>query len=88
MNSHSLVFELEREDVLQLFVHCLAQLSLTEKTVLAMYYHENLQLAEKATGFGLTELEVDQMRAKALDTFQTKLAAEIGLVEPLRVSTT
>ena len=82
MNCHSFISEfdtLEREEVLQLFAQCIAQLPATQKIVLAMYYHENLQLAEIATALGLTECEIDQMRAKALGALQTKLADQIGL---------
>ena len=79
MNCHFLISKfdaLEHDEVLQLFVRCIAELPPTQKTVLAMYYHEHLQPAEIATAFGLTEFEIDQIRAKALAALQTMLAAQ------------
>jgi len=39
-----------------------------------MYYHENLPLAEIAIGFGLTEYQAGQLRAKTLVTQRSLLA--------------
>ncbi|MGA8654939.1 MAG: sigma factor-like helix-turn-helix DNA-binding protein [Chthoniobacterales bacterium] len=72
----------ERNEVLSLLVQCLAQLPQMPKKVLAMYYDENLQLAEIATEFGLTEYEVDQLRAKTLGILQTMLITQLGDAKP------
>jgi hypothetical protein len=84
MNSHSSISDFDafdRNEVLSLLVQCIAELSPTQKTVLALYYHENLQLAEIATCVGLTECEIDQIRAETLALLRTMLAAQIGLAE-------
>ena len=67
MNFHSSISEFDafdRNEVLSLLVRCIAELPPTQKTVLAMYYHENLRLAEIATCVGLTECEIDQIRVR------------------------
>ena len=69
----------ERDEVLSLLIQCVARLPEMQKKVLAMYYYENLELSEIATGIGLTEYETDQMRAGALCVLQAKLAIELGL---------
>lgn len=71
----------ERIEVLSLLVQCIEQLPQMSKKVLAMCYEENLQLAEIATALGLTEYEVDQMRAKTLDLLQTMLATQLRFTE-------
>ena len=84
MNSHSSISEFdafERNEVLSLLVQCIAQLPPTQKTVLAMYYHENWQPAEIAACVGLTECEIDQIRAETLALLQTMLAGQLGLAE-------
>jgi DNA-directed RNA polymerase specialized sigma24 family protein len=67
----------DRAEVLSLLAQCVARISQIPKKVLAMYYYENLQVAEIATGLGLTEYEIDQMRAKTLDLLQTVLATQL-----------
>ena len=74
---------LDRDEVLSLLVQCIARVSQIPKKVLAMYYHENLQLAEIATELGLTEYEIDQMRARTLDLLQTVLAAQLSVASNL-----
>ena len=49
-----------------LWVQSIAQLPETQKSVLALYYHEDLEPAEIATCVGLTEGEVDQVRAETV----------------------
>ena len=84
MGGDSSIFEfnaLQREAVLELLAQCIAQLPLTPKTALAMYYHENLELAEIAACLDLTECEIEQIRAEAVGLLQTRLADQIGLPE-------
>ena len=71
----------ERDDVVELLARCIAELPLTDKTILALYYHENLEPAEIATCLGLTQCEIDQVRAEAVGLLQSMLAAQIGLPE-------
>jgi DNA-directed RNA polymerase specialized sigma subunit len=50
---------------------CIAQLPEMPKKGLVLYYNEDFKLAEMATRLGLTEYEVDQLRAKTLGILQT-----------------
>jgi hypothetical protein len=70
---------LQRDDVLEPLAQCIGQLPPTQKTVLAMYYHENLEPTEIAACLGLTECEIDQVRAQTIEFLQTRLTAQIGL---------
>ena len=60
-------------------MHC--RVPLTEKTVLALYYHEDLAATEIATCLGLTDCEIDQVRTETVGLLQSILAAQIGLPE-------
>jgi DNA-directed RNA polymerase specialized sigma subunit len=71
----------ERDEVLELLVGCLAQLHSTQKKVLAMYYHEKLELAEIAACFDLTACEIGKIRAETVELLRTMLATQIGLPE-------
>ena len=56
----------------------MAQLPALQKKVLAMYYYENMQLAEIAKVFGLTESRICQIRGDAVEVLRkylTKLLA-------------
>src|SRR5215472_8417619 len=84
MDIHSSISEfdaLQRDEVLELLVQCISQLSPTQKTILAMYYHEDLEPAEIAPCVELTEGEVDQIRAETVGLLRTMLPAQIGLPE-------
>jgi DNA-directed RNA polymerase specialized sigma subunit len=72
---------LPRDAVLELLVRCIAQLSPKQKSILALYYHEDLEPIEIAACLGLAECEIDQVRAEAVGLLQSMLAAEIGLPE-------
>jgi DNA-directed RNA polymerase specialized sigma subunit len=72
---------LQRDAVLELLAQCIVQLSPTEKTVLAMYYHENLEAAEIAACLGLTECQIEQVRVETSGLLRTMLAAQIGVPE-------
>ena len=84
MDIHSSISEFEalpRDEVLELLVQCISQLSPTQKTILAMYYHEDLEPADIAPCVQLTEGEVDQVRAETVGLLRTMLTAQIGLPE-------
>jgi DNA-directed RNA polymerase specialized sigma subunit len=72
---------LQRDDVLELLAQCIAQLPRTQKTVLALYYHEDLEPAEIAACLDLTECEIEQIRAETLELLQSTLGGQIGLPE-------
>ena len=79
MDCDSSIFDaLQRDDVLELLVQCIAQLPQTPKTVLAMYYHENLQPIEIAAFLALTECEIEQVRAETSGLLRTMLAAQLA----------
>ena len=83
MENHSSISEFEalpRDEVLELLVQCILQLSPTQKTILAMYYHEELEPAEIAVCVGLTEGELDQVRVETVGLLRTMLAAQISLL--------
>ena len=83
MENHSSISEFEalpRDEVLELLVQCILQLSPTQKTILAMYYHEELETAEIAACVGLTEGELHQVRAETLGLLRTMLTAQIDLL--------
>ena len=70
-----------RDAVLELLSQRIVELSPTQKTVLAMYYHENLEPAEIAACLDLTECEIEQVRVETLGLLRTMLAAQIGVPE-------
>ena len=72
---------LQGDVVLELLAQCIAQLPLAQKTVLALYYHEDLAATEIATCLGLTDCEIDQVRTETVGLLQSILAAQIGLPE-------
>jgi len=84
MDIHSSTSEfdaLPRDEVLELLVQCISQLPPTQKTILALYYHEDLEPTEIAAYVGLTEGEVHQVRAETVGLLRTMLAAQIDLPE-------
>jgi RNA polymerase sigma factor for flagellar operon FliA len=74
----SAVHALERKEIISLLAARMAQLPELQKKVLAMYYYENMQLAEIAEIFGLTESRICQIRGEAVQVLRkyiTKLLA-------------
>ncbi len=57
---------LEKAELLQLLTQRIAELPDIPKKILAMYYFENLRLAEIATVFGLTESRICQIHAQTI----------------------
>ena len=74
---------LQREAVLELLAQCIVQLPETPKKILAMYYHENLELSEIAIGFGLTEDEIDLIRTQTVRLLQTNLFRDLEQLDGL-----
>jgi hypothetical protein len=81
MDSHPSISEfdaLPRDEVLEPLAQCISRLSPTQKTILALYYHEDLEAAEIALCVKLTKGEVDQVRAETVGLLRTMSAAQIG----------
>jgi RNA polymerase sigma factor for flagellar operon FliA len=57
---------LEKAELLQLLTQWIAELPDIPKKILAMYYFENLRLAEIAAVFGLTESRICQIHAQTI----------------------
>lgn len=57
---------LEKEELLQLLTQRIAELPDIPKKILAMYYFENMRLAEIAAVFGLTESRICQIHAQTI----------------------
>src|SRR5471032_425056 len=57
---------LEKAELLQLLTQRIAELPDIPKKILAMYYFENMRLAEIATVFGLTESRICQIHAQTI----------------------
>ena len=77
---------LDRHKIQWLLVHCIAKLPPKPKKVLALYYHEDFSLADIATEFGLTENEIDQMRAKTVRVLQLVLTTQLSAALPQKGS--
>ena len=67
--------------VLELLTQHIAHLPRIPKIVLAMYYYENLRLAEIATGLGLTENEIELIRTQAVRLLRNKLVADLKQID-------
>jgi RNA polymerase sigma factor FliA len=59
----------------------LLELSEQERTVMSLYYHEDLKLHEIAMALGVSESRASQIRTKALRTLRTKLGRLRGIGE-------
>jgi RNA polymerase sigma factor for flagellar operon FliA len=57
---------LEKAELLKLLTQRIAELPDIPKKILAMYYFENLRLAEIAAVFGLTESRICQIHAQTI----------------------
>lgn len=64
---------MEREEMRKLVAERIEKLPDIQKRVLAMYYFENMRLAEIAAVFGRTESRICQIHAKAILTLRAQL---------------
>src|SRR5215471_1132710 len=76
-----------RNRTLSRLIQLIVQLPPTSKRVLAMHYYENLQPTEIATSLGLTEHEIDLIRARTVRSLQTMVAAETGIASSVSSDT-
>lgn len=66
---------LEDEELSKLVAQKISELPDMQKRVLAMYYHENLRLAEIAAVFKLTESRICQIHSRAILTLRAQITA-------------
>jgi RNA polymerase sigma factor for flagellar operon FliA len=71
----------DRNKVLELLTQRIAQLPRIPKKVLAMYYYENLQLAEIAAGLGLAESEIELILTQTVRLLRNKLVADLKQID-------
>lgn len=64
---------LHRKEAILLLAQRIAQLPSVPKKVLAMYYHENLRLAEIGARFGISEAKVCQILIRTLGLLRNYL---------------
>lgn len=67
-----------RREMVELVAGRMQQMPDIQKKVLAMYYFENLRLAEIAAGFGLTESRICQIHAQAVLSLRTYIKSVLG----------
>ena len=65
---------LERKEALSLLAQRMAELPDMPKKVMAMYYYENMRLAEIAACFGLTESRICQIHTQTIGLLRNYLA--------------
>lgn len=67
---------LEQEELMQLVARRIEALPETPRKILAMYYHENMRLAEIAEVFGLTESRICQIHSQTVLTLRAAIQRE------------
>jgi RNA polymerase sigma factor for flagellar operon FliA len=65
----------ERKEMIALLAERIAKLPEVPKKVLAMYYYENLRLADIGACFGLTESRICQIHTQAVKQLRAQMAA-------------
>jgi RNA polymerase sigma factor for flagellar operon FliA len=65
--------KLERKELRQHLAHALGQIPERERNILAMYYEEELTLAEIGEVIGVGESRVSQLRSQAISRLRTIL---------------
>ncbi|NBR59564.1 MAG: FliA/WhiG family RNA polymerase sigma factor, partial [Opitutaceae bacterium] len=65
---------LEREELVQLLTERMKELPEVPRKILAMYYFENLRLAEIAAVFELTESRISQIHSQTILGLRAYLA--------------
>jgi RNA polymerase sigma factor FliA len=69
---------LEREERVELMAQALGRLPERERTVLALYFHEELTLRQIATALHLTESRISQIRTAGLNRLRGMLTADVA----------
>ena len=65
---------LEHKEIIAVLAERISQLPELQKKVLAMYYHENMQLSEIAAIFAVTDSQIFKIRGQALAVLRKYLA--------------
>ena len=68
----------ERKEIIALLAERITQLPDVPKKVLAMYYYENLRLADIAACFGLTESRICQIHTQAVSQLRAYMQSILG----------
>jgi len=69
---------MEQEELSQIVAQKIAELPDIQRRVLAMYYHENMRLAEIAAVFKLTESRICQIHSRAILGLRATISAARG----------
>jgi RNA polymerase sigma factor FliA len=70
-NQASVLDEMEKQDLMRLVIERIGQLPDVQKKVLAMYYFEEMRVAEIAAAFGVTEGRISQIHTQAVTSLRT-----------------
>ena len=70
--------ELEKKDLQEVVIARLMELPDMQKKVLAMYYFEEMRLAEIAAAFGVTEGRISQIHTQAVQSLRAFIQRRIG----------
>jgi RNA polymerase sigma factor for flagellar operon FliA len=73
--------QLERNELRRLLARSLGELPERERLILAMYYEEEMTMAEIGAVIGVCESRVSQLRSLALSRLRASLRAALGLPE-------
>jgi RNA polymerase sigma factor for flagellar operon FliA len=79
--SENAVAQLERQELKEHVANAIQELPERERHILALYYHEELTLAEIAEVIGVSESRVSQLRSLAVSRLRTRLRTSLGLEE-------
>jgi RNA polymerase sigma factor for flagellar operon FliA len=81
--SEGVFSQLERKELRVHLARAIEQLPDRERQILALYFEEELTLAEIGKVIGVTESRVSQLRTLALSRLRTLLRQSLGLGEPM-----
>jgi RNA polymerase sigma factor FliA len=73
--------KLERTELRALLAQALLELPERERQILALYYEEEMTMAEIGEVIGVCESRVSQLRSLALSRLRTSLRARLGLLD-------
>ena len=79
--SENAVVQLERKELKAHLASAIQELPERERHILALYYQEELTLAEIGEVIGVCESRVSQLRSLAVARLRTRLRSSLGLVE-------
>ena len=79
--SEDAVAQLERKELKVHLARAIEELPERERQILAMYYQEELTLAEIGEVIGVCESRVSQLRSLAISRLRTLLRSSLGMAE-------